>query len=71
MTIADLAACGEALYGPRWQTELALLLRIDSRRVRAWLQGERTVPDGIRRELVAALRDKSSECAALAQKMSN
>jgi hypothetical protein len=57
------------LFGERWQTDIATLLGIDARRVRAWLQHERTIPPGIRGELVAALQQRSAACAALATRL--
>lgn len=39
---------GIALYGERWQTELARDLGFsDARRIRQWLTGDRSVPDSI------------------------
>ncbi len=34
-----LAQIGEALYGPRWQTELARALGVSDRTIRYWLAG--------------------------------
>lgn len=40
MTPAELIrAVGNALYGPRWQCELARALRMGDRTVRQWLSG--------------------------------
>ena len=66
MTIDQLTAVGHALYGPRWQTDVAHLLDVDSRRIRAWVQGERSIPPGIRGELVDELRRRGSAAIDLA-----
>lgn len=42
-----LTECGLALYGQTWQTQLGNALGTDSRRIRQWLAGERSVPDGV------------------------
>lgn len=45
---AGLERIGEALYGPRWQTDLARDLELsDARRVRQWMAGERPIPPGV------------------------
>jgi hypothetical protein len=41
-----LKRCGEALYGPRWQSELARGLDVSDRTVRRWAAGD-AVPDGV------------------------
>lgn len=70
MTRDDLIAAGEALYGPRWQSEVARLLDIDDRRVRAWLAGERTIPAGIASDLASALRKRARHAEAVASRIS-
>jgi len=62
----DLIAAGEALYGPRWQTDVARLLNIDDRRVRQWLAGARPIPPGIWPELAAELRRRAGHAEQLA-----
>lgn len=42
-----LVECGKALYGPRWQTELARDLGVADRTVRRWASGVRDVPPGL------------------------
>ncbi|MEG9884161.1 MAG: hypothetical protein V6Z86_06010 [Hyphomicrobiales bacterium] len=51
----ELAAIGQALYGPRWQTDLARNLGVDSRRIRQWLASARPVPVTIWAELAGHL----------------
>lgn len=43
MTTAELAAIGEALYGPEWQSPLARALSVDARRVREWFAGDSAI----------------------------
>jgi hypothetical protein len=43
MTPGELRTCGERLFGPRWQTELARALPVSPRSVRYWLSGERKI----------------------------
>lgn len=69
MTPDTLKAAGEALYGSRWQSEVAALLDIDSRRVRAWMAGERPIPSGIWTELAAELRRRGSRAIKLADQI--
>ena len=66
----DLAMTGEALYGRIWQAQVAELLRIDSRRLRAWLSGERQIPDGIWTELADELRRRGKRAIVLADHLS-
>jgi hypothetical protein len=43
---------GKALYGDRWQTDLARNLGLtDGRRIRQWLSGDRPVPPGVWKDL--------------------
>ncbi|ARJ66118.1 hypothetical protein WV31_10810 [Magnetospirillum sp. ME-1] len=41
----DLSRVARAIYGDRWQRDLARGLRIAERTVRYWAAGEREVPD--------------------------
>lgn len=41
-----LQAAGEALYGPRWQTEMARALDVSDRTVRRWAAGD-DLPAGV------------------------
>lgn len=50
---------GKALYGDRWQTDLARDLgHSDGRRVRQWLNDERPIPDNIRIQIVNLLIER-------------
>ena len=42
-----LRAAGEALYGPRWQSELARALDVSDRTMRRWAAGSDAMPPGV------------------------
>ena len=42
-----LAEAGEALYGPRWQSELARDLDVSIRTMQRWAAGDSTPPVGV------------------------
>jgi hypothetical protein len=60
MTPTTLRAVGEALYGPRWQCELARELAVADRTIRRWAAGTSPIPD-IRAELLAVLRARQMD----------
>lgn len=66
LTKEKLAQAGQALYGERWQTDLANALDIDNRRVRQWLSDERPIPDWLTGELIILLEKNSQQTAMLA-----
>jgi hypothetical protein len=43
MTPDELRAAGEFLYGPKWQTPLALALDVDPRSIHNWLSGKHRI----------------------------
>jgi hypothetical protein len=53
-----LQQVGEALYGPRWQSDLARDLEIDDRSIRRYLAGEREIPDDMPDQLRQVLADR-------------
>ena len=42
-----LREAGEALYGPRWQSEIARSLNVSDRTVRRWVAGDEEMPSGV------------------------
>ena len=55
-----LISAGQALYGERWQTDLARDLGLsDARRIRQWLSGDRPIP-ALEYELMGLLVDRQS-----------
>jgi len=61
MTARLLKRCGQALYGPRWQSEVARHLKISDRTVRRWVDGSSDVPDGIYLELLGLCQERAAE----------
>lgn len=49
--ISLLRAAGEALYGPRWQSDLARDLDVSDRTMRRWAGGTDDLPAGIAADL--------------------
>jgi|TARA_R110000824_G_scaffold82503_4_gene206821 hypothetical protein len=63
MTREQLKAVGEALYGPRWQSELSRDLTVAVRTVQRWDAGQRGIPASLGddlRELLVRRRNKIS-----------
>ncbi len=55
MTPDLLRQVGEALYGPRWQSDLARELSVDGSLMRRWISGDRPIPSWVRSSLVEAI----------------
>ena len=66
MTPALLADVGRALYGTRWQSELARALGVSGRTIRRWLVGSSPVPAGIIARLAAHVDQRRDDLSALA-----
>lgn len=67
---SELEEIGTTLYGERWQSDMARALGIkDSRRIRAFVAGERSIPAGIWEELAALLREQGKVALELADKL--
>ena len=49
---------GEILFGPRWQTDIARALKVDPRRVRQWVKGDRPLPNTIDEDIFQLLNDR-------------
>ncbi|NDL70493.1 transcriptional regulator [Vreelandella alkaliphila] len=66
----QLEEIGTALYGERWQSDMARALGIkDSRRIRAFMSEERSIPPGIWHELAALLRTRGKAALELADQL--
>lgn len=61
MTSDLLTACGEALYGPRWQSEMSRALAVDDRTIRRWVAGDSPVPAGVAVDLLRLLIERADE----------
>lgn len=63
-----LAQCGEALWGNRWQTDLAEAVGVSDRTVRRWIAGER-IPPGVFVDLMRIAMERSAYLDQLAEEM--
>lgn len=54
----SLCKFGEALFGPRFQRELAEALGVNERTMRRWVAGDTEPPEAIRAELEALARSR-------------
>lgn len=54
-----LCAVGEALYGPRWQTELARELEVSDRTIRRWLAGDVEPAPGVWIDLMLMTQERA------------
>jgi len=62
-----LKRVGEALYGPRWQSEVARDLEVSDRTVRRWVDGSYDVPDGVYLDLIRLCQERSAELDELVE----
>ena len=64
-----LVEAGEALYGPRWQSDLARDLGIADRTMRRWVAGEFDIPPGVRDELRRLCRARALRLGAIGKRL--
>ena len=64
-----LVETGEALYGPRWQSELARDLDVSDRTVRRWVAGTTDVPQGIYLDLLRLTHERAAVLDALGPRL--
>ena len=69
MTTALLREAGEALFGPRWQSEMARALICSARTVRRWDEGSYPVPPAAWADIRALLRDRRMAMATVRRKL--
>lgn len=69
MTPKLLTDCGIALYGERWQSEIARDLDITDRTVRRWLAGDQPVQSGVAVDLLRLLTERASDIDDLIPKI--
>jgi len=60
-----LRMAGEALYGPRWQSELARDLGVSDRTMRRWVAGDTALPPGVVGELLRLVADRLGALATI------
>lgn len=66
-----LVECGEALYGPHWQSALARDLGVSDRTVRRWVAGTSEVPAGLYVDLLRLTQERAAVLDALAPRLRN
>jgi hypothetical protein len=54
-----VVAVGTALYGSRWQSELARALEVSDRTVRRWAAGQEIPRPGVYRDLLHLVRERA------------
>lgn len=64
-----LVETGEALYGPRWQSELARDLDVSIRTMQRWAAGATDVPQGIYLDLLRLTQERAAVLDALATRL--
>ena len=64
-----LAQAGAALYGPRWQSEMARDLGINPRTVRRWASGKSAFPFWARYKIRDMLDERIFECVWLCNRI--
>jgi len=62
---SKLIQVGEALYGPRFQRELAEALSVNERTMRRWVAGDFEPPASLQADIVRLLRDRRDIINAL------
>jgi hypothetical protein len=69
MTPDLLREVGEALYGPRWQSDLAADLGVTDRTVRRWAAGSTPMPDGVIDDLRATVKSRTGDLAKILKRL--
>lgn len=64
-----LVECGEALYGPLWQSALARDLGISDRTMRRWVAGTSEVPAGLYIDLLRITQERAQVLDELAPRL--
>lgn len=65
-TAPSLRQIGEALYGPRWQSDLARDLGVSDRTMRRWVADPGSMPPSVWAELANLCRERARRLEALA-----
>jgi hypothetical protein len=66
-----LQRAGRALYGARWQRDLARDLRIAERTIRRWISDPSTIPDRTWPEIIGLLAARADFMAKLQAELSS
>jgi len=57
--------CGEALYGPRFQRELAEALGVNERTMRRWVAGDFEPPESLKADLLRLMKERRADLTGL------
>lgn len=60
---------GGALWGPRWQSEMAREMAVADRTVRRWAAGATPVPAGVWVDLMRLSQERAAALAALTRRL--
>jgi hypothetical protein len=60
---------GEALYGPRWQTDLSRDLQVSDRTMRRWASGVDAMPGGVYLDLLRLTLERANALDGLADRL--
>lgn len=66
-----LVESGEALYGSRWQSDMARDLGVSDRTVRRWVADSSAVPPGVYVDLLRITIERAAALDALAVRLKN
>lgn len=69
MNIEQLERAGRLLYGDQWQANLARDFNIDSRRIRQWLSGDRSISDWVEIAVMRLLKNNQSQINQFIEQM--
>ena len=64
-----LAETGRALYGERWQSEVARALNVSDRTMRRWVAGQDAPRPGVYLDLLRLVMERAVELDELADKL--
>lgn len=64
-----LRDAGEALFGPRWQSELSRELDVSDRTVRRWIAGTEDLPPGVAMELWRLCLERAADLDAVIERL--
>lgn len=64
-----LSDAGRALYGERWQTDLANALGVSDRTVRRWVSGVDDPRPGVYLDLLRLTQERAAELEGLADRL--
>lgn len=69
MTPKILHAVGTALFGPRWQSDLARAVDVSERTMRRWAAGDVEMPEGLRTDILVLIYRRLAELQNIADRL--